>query len=243
MSDRPALAVLENVSVVFPQRPKSGGLARPGGLRRVSLTLAPGDRLAVLGRNGSGKTTLLRTLAGIYAPSAGRRWVVGRTAAILSAASGFEPAATGRQNIYLRGLLLGLTRREIAGAVPGIIHFADLGAAIDAPLASYSSGMALRLAFGICTSVRPDVLIFDEWLGVGDAAFIDAAEARLSAMLSEARIMVLATHAESLARRFCNRALIIEGGEVVMEGSVEAAIALYREMSAFARATAAARPA
>lgn len=225
--------ILENTSLVYPQRANKSP-ARPS-VDRVSLNFADGDRVAIIGRNGSGKTTLLRLLSGIYHPTSGRIWSVGRRAAILSASSGFEQGATGYENIFLRGMLLGMTKAEVKRAVPDISRFADLGDALHQPLSSYSSGMALRLAFAICTSMRPKILIFDEWIGVGDAVFMERAQHRLSRMLDSASMLILASHSEAIISKFCNRAIVIEGGRIGFDGPVDAALAYYRELIAIAQ--------
>lgn len=231
-----ASLILENVSLRYPnnanQRPSE---PTSPSVDRISLNLGDGDRLAIIGRNGSGKTTLLRLLSGIYHPTSGRIWSSGRKAAILSATSGFEPDATGYENIFLRGMLLGMTRAEVKRALPDITRFADLGDALKQPLSNYSSGMALRLAFAICTSMRPQILIFDEWIGVGDAVFMERAQHRLDRMLDAASMLILASHSEAIISQFCTRAIVIEGGRIGFDGPVDAALAYYRELISVAQ--------
>ena len=227
------LIAIENLSVAFP--PRRALLHRRASkpifaLRQISLTLRDGDRLGIIGRNGSGKSTLLRVMAGVLPATSGRIWSQGTLASILSASAGFEKSASGYENIFLRGMLLGMSRREIEKAVPEILSFANLGDSIHWPLSTYSSGMIVRLAFGVCTSIRPSILLFDEWIGVGDAMFVESAEARLHDMLSQASIMALTTHSEPLMKRFCNKAIVVEGGEIVASGDLDECWSFYREL-------------
>lgn len=227
------LIAIENLSVAFPPRKVFGqrnALKPVFALKQISLTLRDGDRLGIIGRNGSGKSTLLRVMAGVLPPTSGRIWSQGNLASILSASAGFERAASGYDNIFLRGMLLGMSRREIEKAVPEILAFANLGDSIHWPLSTYSSGMIVRLAFGVCTSIRPNILLFDEWIGVGDAMFVESAEARLHDMLNQASIMALTTHSEPLMRRFCNRAVVVEDGEIVADGDLDECWRFYREL-------------
>ncbi len=236
MMTHQAYLATENLSLDFPRSPtgvrtQEHGKRKPV-LDRITLNLKDGDRLAVMGRNGSGKSTLLRTLAGVLPPTSGRIWSNGTIAAILSASAGFEKTASGYDNIYLRGLLLGMTKPQIEKTLPSIIKFADLGSALYEPLHTYSSGMVIRLAFAICTSSRPNILLLDEWIGTGDAVFVERAETRLAGLLDNARIMVLTTHSAALIKRFCNRAIVLEGGRIVCDGSVERGIAFYKQLVA-----------
>jgi lipopolysaccharide transport system ATP-binding protein len=227
------MIVLENLSLIFPRRGRVSKMAKYADRRvlsQISLTVRDGERLGIIGRNGSGKSTLLRVMAGVLRPTSGRIWSQGTLASILSASAGFEKAATGYENIFLRGMLLGMSRSEVKRAVPEILEFSGLGEAINLPLHTYSSGMIVRLAFGICTSIRPNILLFDEWIGVGDAMFIESADERLHSMLDHANIMVLTTHSEPLMKRFCNRAIVIEEGEIVAAGGLDHCWRFYREL-------------
>ena len=233
-----ACLILENVSLDYPVKGagrRTAERTRKRALDRLNLSLAEGDRVAIIGRNGSGKTTLLRLLSGIYSPTSGRIWTSGRRAAILSAASGFEQNASGYENIFLRGMLLGMSKAEVKRALADITRFADLGTALHQPLSTYSSGMALRLAFAICTSMRPQILIFDEWIGVGDAVFMERAQHRLDRMLDSASMLILASHSEAIISKFCTRAIVIEGGRVGFDGPVRDALSYYRELIAIAQ--------
>ena len=202
-------------------------------LKDLSFELQPGGRLGLLGRNGSGKSTLLRTLAGVYPPSGGNLEVRGTRSSIFNATSGFVADATGRENIILRGVILGHTREQIQDLTPSIIEFSELGDWIDQPIYTYSSGMTLRLAFAIVTAVQNDILLMDEWIGAGDAGFIDKAQARMDVMLANSKIIVLASHNTPLMQRVCDRAIVIEEGHILFDGEVKKAIEIYRNIRDF----------
>lgn len=221
------------ISVTYP-RPllalnRSARLSHKA-LDTLSFEIEEGERVGLLGRNGSGKSTLLRTLAGVYPVSGGSLDVTGTTAAIFNATSGFVPHATGRENIMLRGVVLGLSREEIAELTPSILEFADLGEWIERPIMLYSSGMTLRLAFAITTSVRKDILLMDEWIGAGDAAFLQKAQARMAEMVEDSKIIVLATHNTPLMERVCDRAIVLRDAGIAYDGPVKGAIELYRTL-------------
>ena len=180
----------------------------------VSFALAPGDRLAVTGPNGSGKTTLLKVLAGIYAPTRGTVTADGAVDALFDINLGFRPEATGRRNIVFRGLINGWSQVEINRRAESIIAFSELGDFIDMPVRTYSQGMAARLAFAIATSLDPEILIMDEWIGAGDAGFQSKASKRMTEFAGRAGIIVLASHNHALLRETCNRWLHLEQGHV-----------------------------
>jgi lipopolysaccharide transport system ATP-binding protein len=193
----------------------------------LTLTLRDGDRLGVVGHNGSGKSTLLRVLAGVYAPSAGTAEIRGEVSSLIDISLGIDPEATGRENIYLRGSLLGMTNGEIASHLDDIIDFSELGEFIDMPLRTYSTGMHLRLAFAVSTTVRPQILLMDEWLSVGDEHFRQKAELRMAELLRATSILVIASHSEKLVLDTCNRAIWLEHGRVRLEGSAQEVCAAY----------------
>ncbi len=221
------------VTITFPLRRagvrSTGDRIEHKALDTVSFTLEAGARVGLLGRNGSGKSTLLRTLAGVYPPSSGTLDVHGKTAAIFNAALGFVPDATGLENIYLRGAMLGLSFDDIRALTPGIVEFSELGSWVHEPIHRYSSGMALRLAFSITTAIRSDILLLDEWLGAGDAAFLRKARARMQTMVEDASIVVLATHNLNLMRSQCNQAMVLEEGQLVFFGDLDVAVEKYQE--------------
>jgi lipopolysaccharide transport system ATP-binding protein len=181
-------------------------------LRKVNLSLGPGDRLGLIGSNGSGKTTLLRCLAGAYAPDEGYVEVDGRVASLLDLGMGIDPSATGLENIRLRGLVAGLTPKEIAAKIDEIGEFSGLGPFLAMPLKTYSSGMQARLAFATATSVEAEILLMDEWIAVGDAEFRQQAEKRLTSMVEQAHILILASHDASMIRSLCNKVMRMDHG-------------------------------
>jgi lipopolysaccharide transport system ATP-binding protein len=191
-------------------------------LDEISFELKEGDRVGLMGHNGSGKTTLLRVLAGAYEPVSGTVDIRGRVVSMLSVTLGMDGEATGRENIFLRGAVLGRRRREVEPLVDEIAEFAELGDYIDVPLRTYSSGMAMRLAFAISTSIASDIVLMDEWLSVGDAEFAARAQARLRRMIGDAKILVLASHDSSLLARNCNRILRLEHGKIVEDRPIAA---------------------
>jgi ABC-type polysaccharide/polyol phosphate transport system ATPase subunit len=190
-------------------------------LKNISLKLKSGDRLGLIGHNGAGKTTLLKVLAQIYEPTVGRVSVSGRTQCLFDIMVGMDHALTGYENILLRGFVLGLSRKEIEGIMPNIEEFAELGDFIKMPLKSYSSGMMVRLAFGIITSIPAEILLVDEVVNVGDARFIQKAKARMTGLVHQSDILVLSTHDNNLIKEFCNKVVLLEHGEVVSFKEVE----------------------
>jgi ABC-2 type transport system ATP-binding protein/lipopolysaccharide transport system ATP-binding protein len=200
---------------------KGGGRVSVQALKDVSLRLGLGDRVGLVGHNGAGKTTMLRTMAGVYEPSQGRVRVTGRVSTIFDFTLGLDFDSTGFENIALQGMLLGLTRRGIAGLTDEIASFTDLGGYLDMPIRSYSAGMLTRLAFAVATAVNPEILLMDEWIETGDAEFFKRAEERLHLLVERAGILVLASHNIALIRRYCNSAVWLEHGQVRKSGSVE----------------------
>jgi ABC-type polysaccharide/polyol phosphate transport system ATPase subunit len=196
-------------------------------LSDINLTLKSGDSLGLIGRNGAGKSTLLRVLAEIYAPTAGKISVVGKSVPLLDISLGLDDQSTGRQNIRLRGLLLGMTSQEIEEKTLEIVDFTELDGYIDLPLRTYSAGMRVRLAFAISTAVDADILLLDEVLGVGDAAFQEKAKKRLKEFHSRAQIVVHAIHDEKAIRDSCNKALWLENGSIKAFGDTSDVVAMY----------------
>jgi lipopolysaccharide transport system ATP-binding protein len=190
-------------------------------LSDVSFELSDGDRLGVVGHNGAGKSTLLRMVAEIYAPSSGTVSVEGDIGSLIDINLGINPEATGNENIFIRGRLLGLTKQQVAAKYDEIVSFAELGGFMNMPVRTYSSGMQLRLAFAISTIVKPDILIMDEWLSIGDEDFRAKAENRLSDLVLSTKILVVATHSKLLLESVCNKALWLEHGSVKMLGPAD----------------------
>ncbi|KND58485.1 O-antigen/lipopolysaccharide transport ATP-binding protein ABC transporter RfbE [Candidatus Paraburkholderia schumanniana] len=183
-------------------------------LRDVSLEVTAGDRVGLVGHNGAGKTTLLRLLAGIYEPSAGAFRSQGRVTSLLDLTLGLDYEATGYENIVLRGLILGASKADMTRLTPTIAEFSELGDYLNMPVRTYSSGMVLRLAFAIVTSVHADILLMDEWLSVGDAGFVKKAEAHMQEFVGKADILVLASHNAKIIEDLCNVIVELEHGTV-----------------------------
>jgi ABC-2 type transport system ATP-binding protein/lipopolysaccharide transport system ATP-binding protein len=196
-------------------------------LRDINLVLNDGDRLGLIGHNGAGKTTLLRVLAGIYEPLSGRVKIRGTVASLTDITMGMDVERTGYENIVLRGVFLGLEPKEMRRMIPDIEAFTELGEFLTLPLRTYSSGMLLRLAFAVTTAVIPEVLIMDELIGAGDAAFMVKAMARLNQMISNSRILVIASHDIETIRRLCTKAALLQTGRIVTIGPVEEVISTY----------------
>ena len=183
-------------------------------LDELSFTLQDGDRLGIIGHNGAGKSTLLRLLGGVYRPTSGMACINGAVGSLIDISLGIDPEVSGRENISMRGALLGLSRSELSKRVDDIIDFSELGNFIDLPVRTYSTGMHLRLAFSVSTMLSPDILLMDEWLSVGDEAFRHKAEQRLEEMVRATSIIVLASHSKELILRTCNRVLWLEHGRI-----------------------------
>jgi lipopolysaccharide transport system ATP-binding protein len=196
-------------------------------LTDVTFSLRDGDKVALLGHNGAGKSTLLRSLGRVYSPSKGEADIVGEIGSLIDISLGINPEATGRENVFIRGQLLGLTRQEITNKYEEIVEFAELGDFMEMPVRTYSSGMHLRLAFAVSTVVRPEILLMDEWLSVGDADFQNKAEARLRNLVSETKILAIATHSRELVEAVCNRAIWLEHGQVKMDGPTAEVVSAY----------------
>jgi lipopolysaccharide transport system ATP-binding protein len=181
----------------------------------LSFDFNRGERIGLTGHNGSGKTTLLRTISGVYAPIRGNLRTTGKITSLLDVSMGLDPDATGFENIYLRGIMDGLRPSAIRSKTDNIADFTELGSYLDLPVRTYSSGMMLRLAFAISTSVEADILVMDEWLSVGDADFSAKAAARLDQLVNNAAILVIASHDQDLISRICTRRLHLEHGRIV----------------------------
>ena len=242
---------LQNVTVEFPLYRGSsrslkksllatstfGNLARDAldrisvrALNDITLDIKSGDRLALIGPNGAGKTTLLKLLAGVIVPSIGSIVSTGTVSSLLDMTVGLDPESTGRENIILRGMFMGIRPRDMRPLSGEIAEFTELGEYLDMPVRTYSAGMMVRLAFAISTCIRREILIMDEWLSAGDARFIDKAESRIKAFVEDSSILVLATHQLELIKQWCTRALLLDQGRVLMIGSVGEVIAAYEEL-------------
>jgi ABC-2 type transport system ATP-binding protein len=212
-------------------------------LRNVSFTLVQGESLGVIGPNGAGKSTLLQVLAGIITPSEGAVDVRGHVSSLLTLGAGFDQDLTGSENILLAGAFLGLDDKVVRELLPDIVTYADLGQFIDAPIKTYSSGMRARLGFAIATSVDPDILLLDEVLATGDQTFRAKSKARVLELVKAAKAIVLVTHDMAWVTEYCNRAMLIEKGRVILEGHPADVVALHEEHSERTRAEKAAETA
>ena len=195
--------------------------------RKVSFEIARGESVGILGRNGAGKSTLLQLIAGTLTPTEGEIEVRGRVAAMLQLGSGFNPEFTGRENVYLGGSILGISRAEMDQRFDEIASFADIGSFIDQPLKTYSSGMAARLAFAVSFSVNPDVLIVDEILAVGDIGFQQKCVGRLRKLRDDGLTLLFVSHSPDAVRSLCNKALVMVGGQATYYGGADQATNLY----------------
>lgn len=196
-------------------------------LHDLNFNFADSDRVGLIGHNGAGKSTLLRVLSGVYAPTQGHVLRQGDVYSLIDVSLGIDHEATGRENIYLRGALLGLSKKEINARLDEIIAFSELGEFIDMPVRTYSSGMHLRLAFSVSTVIQPEILLMDEWLSVGDEGFKHKAEVRLAELVESTKILVIASHSRDLILKTCNRVLWLEHGMIKMDGAPDEVCAAY----------------
>ncbi|MBX9751306.1 MAG: ABC transporter ATP-binding protein [Roseococcus sp.] len=190
-------------------------------LRELNLKIGKGERVALTGPNGAGKSTLLRVMAGIYEPVAGRLLIEGEIGSLIDPAAGMDTLLTGRENIVLRCLYRGMTEKQGLALAESVSAFSGLGDFIDVPIRGYSAGMGLRLSFALATAMTPDILLMDEWFLAGDTDFMERAEERLAQLVTDAEILVLATHDVHIIRKWCNRVIRLEGGRIVADGPVE----------------------
>lgn len=196
-------------------------------LHDISFSIPPGMTVGIIGRNGSGKTTLLKLISGIYRADSGRISVSGRLSTLLGLGLGFHPELTGRENIFINGLILGLSRREIRESFQDMVDFAGLQEFIDAPVRTYSSGMYVRLAFSIAVNVDPDVLLLDEVLAVGDADFQLKCRKRMEEFRRQGKTILLVTHDMGAAETWCERLLLLDKGRLVADGKPHEVVDLY----------------
>lgn len=209
------------------EKPK-GILKDVHALRDFNLHVEPGERVAVIGHNGAGKSTLLKTIAGIYPIDKGTRDVKGKVRALFDLSLGFDIESTGRENILYRGLLLGGTPSEIREKTEEIIEFSGLREFIDYPIKSYSSGMLVRLAFSVSTSVTGSILLLDEIMGAGDAAFMKKAQQRIMNMIDKSEILIFVTHDLTSIEKICNRVVMMEHGHIVADGLPSEVVPYYK---------------
>jgi ABC-2 type transport system ATP-binding protein len=199
-------------------------------LRDITMSLQMGDRVGLVGHNGAGKSTLLRLLSGIYEPTRGSATVRGRVAPVFDLGVGMDPEISGFENIIIRGLFLGQTRKQMMAKVDEIADFTELGDYLSMPLRTYSTGMRVRLALGVVTSIDPEILLLDEGIGAVDAAFLEKARGRLSDLFDRAGLLVFASHSDEFLRELCDTAIWMEHGQVRQQGPLEGILRAYKGM-------------
>jgi ABC-type polysaccharide/polyol phosphate transport system ATPase subunit len=200
-------------------------------LTNVTFEIGDGERLAVIGLNGAGKTTLLKVLAGVYEPTHGRFTSSGTVSSLLDIQVGLNLDATGRENIILRGMYMGIHPHEMRERAAEVAEFTELGEYLDMPVRTYSAGMMIRLAFAASTCIPPDILIMDEWLTAGDAQFLEKAQRRVEAFVRTSSILVLASHSLELVGQWCNRGVLLHEGRALTIGPIAAIVAAYRRLA------------
>jgi ABC-2 type transport system ATP-binding protein/lipopolysaccharide transport system ATP-binding protein len=215
-------------------RSVGGGVERAQGhavvvkaLRNINLHLADGDRVGLVGGNGAGKSTLLKVLSGIYEPVSGFVEIQGTLSSLTDIMMGMDSEASGYENIVTRAVFLGLSFAQARALIPDVQEFSELGEYLSLPIRTYSSGMMTRLAFAVCTAIHPDILVMDEMIGTGDQKFFEKAERRMRDMVDKASIMVLASHSDKTIVDFCNKAVLMENGQVAMIGSPQEVLYRY----------------
>jgi len=238
---------LENVSVTFPvfnanaksllhrvTRRQTGGeliasrkLVIVQALKNINLQLNKGDRVGLIGHNGAGKSTLLKLMAGIYEPASGFLQIKGNVSSLFNLTAGMAIEQTGKENIYLRGLMLGLTQATIAEQYDQVAEFTGLGDYLLMPLRTYSAGMLVRLAFALATWITPDILLVDEVFGAGDKNFIEQARQRMELLFQDSRIVVFSSHGLASIREFCNKTIWLEGGRVKLFSETDQVLDAY----------------
>lgn len=198
-------------------------------LDHISLHIEHGDRIGLIGPNGSGKSTLLRVLAGIYEPTQGSIQVNGKVSPLLDISVGINAEASGYENIRIQSALLGINKAQMNNQLADIIAFTELGDYLLLPIHTYSSGMKLRLAFAVATSIAPEILVMDEVIGVGDSAFIKKAQARMNTLIAQSGIVVLASHSTDILSQLCNKVIFLQGGKITYFGPIKEGIECYKQ--------------
>jgi ABC-2 type transport system ATP-binding protein/lipopolysaccharide transport system ATP-binding protein len=205
----------------------AGGTVVVRAIDKMSFEIGQGERVGLIGHNGAGKTTLLRTMAGIYEPSSGMLETAGHVMPLFNLMEGMMPDATGREFIRIRGVLLGLEPNQLDALAEDVLEFCELGSYIDMPVRTYSAGMLVRLAFALSTSASPDILLFDELIGAGDARFITKAQERLKTFIERSSIVVVASHSRGILYQWCNRLFLLEHGRLIADGPVDDVLKEY----------------
>ena len=219
---------LEDITLEYPvPRQYRKEDVQPSGVRNISLEIREGEVLGIIGRNGSGKSTLLKMMAGVFPPDSGTISTRGSVSLLAGVGVGFHKELTGRENAYLYGALMGRTTTQIDELIEEIQSFAELDHHFDRPIRTYSSGMKSRLGISVATAFKPDLLLIDEVLGVGDASFRKKSEKRVNDMIAESGTVVIVSHSLGMLKSICNRIILLESGSVLHEGDVELGLDLY----------------
>ena len=197
-------------------------------LRDITLRLDHGARVGLVGHNGAGKSTLLRLLSGIYEPTRGHAAINGRVAPVFDLGVGMDPEISGFENILIRGLFLGMSRKQMEARIDDIADFTELGDFLNMPLRTYSTGMRVRLALGVVTSIDPEILLLDEGIGAVDAAFLEKSKRRLSELVDRAGLLVFASHSDEFLRELCDSAIWMEHGQIKQQGPLEDVLRAYK---------------
>ena len=201
----------------------------------VSFTIREGESVALFGRNGARKSTMIKMINGVTYPTSGEITVNGRVSALLELTAGFDPEFTGRENIFFRGQLLGIDEKEVKAMEDEIIEFADLGDYIDQPVRTYSSGMKARLGFAINANIKPEILIVDEALSVGDKEFRQKCNKKINEIVDTGATFLFVTHSTNVARNFCKRGIVLKMGRIIFDGEINEAIDFYEDFLQKAR--------
>lgn len=196
-------------------------------LRDITVSFCEGDRVGLVGHNGAGKSTLLRLLSGIYEPTRGSAVVRGRVAPVFDLGVGMDPEISGYENIIIRGLFMGMTRKQMQSRMDDIAEFTELGEYLSMPLRTYSSGMRVRLAMGVVTSIDPEILLLDEGIGAVDAEFMKKARIRLQELVARSGILVFASHSNEFLAQLCNTAMWVDHGEIRQRGKIDEIVEAY----------------
>ena len=196
-------------------------------LHNLTFTISEGERVGLVGHNGAGKSTLLRVLTGIYHPTQGTARLDGNIGSLIDLSLGIDPESTGRENIMMRSDLLGIKDSVMRLKLEEVVEFSELGSFIDMPVRTYSTGMHLRLAFSVSTILRPEILLMDEWLSVGDESFRNKAEKRIRSIVDSTKILVIASHSRDLITKTCNRVLWLEKGTIKMDAPTKTVCDAY----------------
>ncbi|HEX5345620.1 MAG TPA: ABC transporter ATP-binding protein, partial [Pseudonocardiaceae bacterium] len=197
-------------------------------LRNITVSLRHGDRVGLIGHNGAGKSTLLRLLSGIYEPTRGSSQIVGKVAPVFDLGVGMDPEISGYENIIIRGLFLGMSRKQMEARTEEIAEFSELGDYLSMPLRTYSTGMRVRLALGVVTSIDPEILLLDEGIGAVDAAFLEKARERLTALVERSGILVFASHSDEFLLELCSSGLWLDHGQIREQGDLRTVLSHYK---------------